>query len=203
MQFLRNNQAGDRSGGIVAALLASLAAAYPILVYLGRDRVPLSVFVSAACLLLLVRAVLAPRGVIALFRLPLLLAALAIGALGLIDADVAAKAYPAVLSGLIGFAFAHSLYRPPSLVERFARIKKPTLASSDAHYCRAVSLVWAVWLFANALIAAVLAIWGSLSLWALWTGLVSYLVMGILFAGEIALRPWMMRRFSTAPTSSS
>lgn len=197
MLFSRNSRSSARSGGIGAVLFASFAIAYPVLVYIGRDLVPIFVFVSGACLLLLLRAFFAPGGSIALFRLPLLIAALAIGALGLIDATTAARAYPAVLSGLVAAVFANSLRHPPSLVERFARIKDPQLTQSGQAYCRQVTGVWTVWLLANALIAAALAVWASLGLWTLWTGLISYLVMGTLFVGEIILRPWLLRRFAS------
>lgn len=190
-----------RSGGIGAVLFAFFAIAYPILVYLGRDRVPLFVFVSGACCLLLLRAFLVPGGSVALFRLPLLIAALTIGALGLIDAATAAKAYPAVLSGLVAALFANSLRQPPSLVERFARIKDPQLTRAGQSYCRKVTGVWTIWLLANALIAAVLAVWASIGLWTLWTGLISYLVMGTLFLGEIILRPALLRYFAPEPNS--
>jgi uncharacterized membrane protein len=199
MLFSRNSQGSTRSGGIGALLFASSAIAYPVLVYVGRDWIPLFVFVSGACLLLLLRAFLVPGGSAALFRLPLLIAAVAIGALGLIDAAAAAKAYPTVLSGLVAAVFANSLRHPPSLVERFARIQDPLLAPAGQSYCRKVTLVWAIWLSANALIAAGLAVWASIGLWTLWTGLMSYLIMGTLFLGEIVLRPRLIRRFASEP----
>src|SRR5689334_1351564 len=120
MQFSRSKQDGNHWGSVGAVLFASLAIAYPILVYLYRDRVPTLVFVSAACALLLARAFLFPGSAVALFRLPLLLGAVAIGLLSLLDAGIAAKAYPAVLSALVAIVFANSLRHPVSLVERFA-----------------------------------------------------------------------------------
>ena len=198
MLFSRNSQARARSGGIGAVLFASAAVAYPVLVYLGRDQIPLFVFVSGACLLLVLRAVFVPGGGIALLRLPLLIAAFAIGILGMIDPATAAKAYPAILSGLVVTVFANSLRHPPSLIERFARIKDPQLASVGQNYCRWLTGVWAIWLLANTLIAGGLAVWASIGLWTLWTGFISYLVMGTLFVGEIVLRPWLLQRFASA-----
>ena len=49
-------------------------------------------------------------------------------------------------------------------------------------------MVWTAWLSLNALVALVLAVFGSDAAWALWTGVIAYLIMGVLFAGEFALR---------------
>lgn len=193
MLFSRNSEAKGRTAGVGAVLFAVLAIVYPFLVYLGRDQVPFLVFVFAACVLLLLRAVLFPSDATAMLRLPLVITAVAIGALGLVDTAIATKAYPAVLSGLVAAVFANSLHRPPSLIERFARLKKPQLPPEGRLYCRKVTWVWTLWLSANALIAAALAVWGSIGLWALWTGVISYIVMGALFAGEIVLRQWILR----------
>jgi uncharacterized membrane protein len=42
---------------------------------------------------------------------------------------------------------------------------------------------------ANGLMAAALTLWAPLTWWALYTGLISYGLMGLLFAGE-----WLVRR---------
>jgi uncharacterized membrane protein len=196
MPFYRNKGAKNPLGGISAALFAVLAIAYPILVYVGREQVPFLVFVSIACLLLLSRAFFSPSDTMRVFRFPLLLAAIAIGALALIDAAIAAKAYPAVLSGIVAAVFANSLRHPPSLIERIARIRNPDLTVAARSYCRGVTWVWTLWLSANAVIATALGLWGTLGLWALWTGVISYLVLAALFVGEMMLRPAISRRMA-------
>jgi uncharacterized membrane protein len=55
-------------------------------------------------------------------------------------------------------------------------------------YLRGVTQIWFGFLLANAAIASALGLWGSLQQWTLWTGLVSYLLMGALFLGELAWR---------------
>jgi uncharacterized membrane protein len=86
--------------------------------------------------------------------------------------------------------FGMTLWRPPSLIERFARMRRSALPPEAPLYCRKVTVVWVVWLVANAAIAACLAIFGSLEAWTLWTGVLSYICMGMLIAGEIAFR-WL------------
>ena len=50
-------------------------------------------------------------------------------------------------------------------------------------------MIWTVWLAVNAAIAALLAVLTSEAAWALWTGLLAYLIMGALFVGEMLIRP--------------
>jgi uncharacterized membrane protein len=101
---------------------------------------------------------------------------------------MAAKAYPVVISLAVAAVFALSLVFPPSVVERIARLREPDLPPDGVAYTRKVTWVWVVWLALNAAIAAALAAWAPLKVWALWTGLLSYLVTGLLFAGEMLVR---------------
>jgi uncharacterized membrane protein len=48
--------------------------------------------------------------------------------------------------------------------------------------------VWCAFFVVNGSAAAALAAWAPLSWWAAYTGLVAYLLMGILFVGELVLR---------------
>lgn len=59
-------------------------------------------------------------------------------------------------------------------------------------------MVWTVWLVSNAAVAGALALWGSDEAWALWTGLIAYIVMGLLFGGEVLVRRSMRRRHAGA-----
>ena len=85
--------------------------------------------------------------------------------------------------------FAATLWRPPSLIERFALASGEPWSAGLRFYCRNVTLIWAAWIVVSAAIAAHLALSNNDAAWALWTGLLSYLVSGALFAGE-----WMVRR---------
>jgi uncharacterized membrane protein len=81
-----------------------------------------------------------------------------------------------------------SLVYPPSLIERLARRREAELPAQAQAYCRAVTIVWTAWLCVNTLVALILAVFGSDAAWALWTGVISYLIMGVLFAGEFIVR---------------
>ncbi|MFH4410585.1 Clp protease, partial [Acinetobacter baumannii] len=63
------------------------------------------------------------------------------------------KLYPVGMSlGALGI-FAFTLLKPPSMIERFARLVEPDLPPSGVHWTRQVTKVWCVFFLCNALIA--------------------------------------------------
>jgi uncharacterized membrane protein len=165
-----------------------LSVAYPFAFYLLSESVQPLLFAAAACALLALRAFWGNAGWMRALRWPLLAAAGLIAALALVDEAVAAKAYPVALSLVLALAFGLSLRQPKSLVERFAEISGDAQGPAARLYCRRVTLLWTVWLAINALICAVLALAGSLEAWTLWTGLLSYLAIGLIFSAEYLVR---------------
>ncbi|MDR1275171.1 MAG: hypothetical protein LBL72_02105 [Candidatus Accumulibacter sp.] len=100
------------------------------------------------------------------------------------------RLYPVVvnLGSLALFAF--SLFFPPSIVERFARLSEPDLPEAGVVYTRRVTCLWCVFFVFNGLVAAYTALYASREFWALYNGFIAYLLMGALFAGE-----WCCRRY--------
>ena len=178
----------------LSGFVIALSIAYPLVVFALDAKVPAIAFALAACGLLLLRAMQSPLPVDKPIRFSMIVAIVLIVGLTQVDSQVAAKAYPVVISGGLAFLFGASLRRPPSLVERMAELGGETLSPAIRLYCRRVTMVWALWLAINTFIAAALAIFGSLEAWALWTGLLSYLVMGLIFAVEFTLRRFVRRR---------
>lgn len=176
------------------AVLIALGLAYPFLVYCGYGTIPPAVFVLAALALIAIRHALAPGGPLALSHPTVLIAAAALILLSLADQGLAALAYPSLISLAFAAAFALSLRHPPSLIERFARLQNPGLPDAAKAYCAQVTLLWAVWLLANGLIAAALAFSRNMEFWLLWTSLINYLISGALFGGE-----WLLRRVRRLP----
>jgi uncharacterized membrane protein len=99
------------------------------------------------------------------------------------------RLYPATLSAAFLLVFALSLYNPPTVVERIARLTNPDLPPSGVRYTRQVTQVLCAFFVVNGLIAAWTAVWSSREIWAVYNGFISYVLMGVLFAGE-----WMLRR---------
>jgi uncharacterized membrane protein len=104
------------------------------------------------------------------------------------------RAYPVVVSLAAAAAFGITLLRPPTLIERFALASGEKKTEALRIYCRRVTALWTVWLFCNAGIAAWLALSDHDAAWALWTGLLSYIVSGTIFIGE-----WLWRRVASHP----
>jgi uncharacterized membrane protein len=102
---------------------------------------------------------------------------------------------PMAVSLFLLATFGWSLRAGPPLVERFARLVDPDLPDFCVPYCRKVTIFWCVFLAANALCAGLLAWLGSFETWALYTGLVAYLLLGAAFAGEWVLRKLWFRYY--------
>jgi uncharacterized membrane protein len=165
---------------------------YPLAVYFARDAISARSFVLVALALLGVRVFTLRSTSARLWRWPILLMAGVLIGSAALDPVIAEKAYPATMSLAAALVFAWSLNDPPSLIERFARLRRRDLPAEASAYCRKVTMVWALWLLVNAAISAGLALWGSLASWAVWTGLFSYLGMGLLFVCEMIVRRFIL-----------
>jgi uncharacterized membrane protein len=178
-----------------ATTIAALSLLYPAIVYGSRAFLPPHAFVALALLLVGLRVATLQSEVARTWRTPLIGTGLVVGGTAAVcDGGLAAKIYPVALSLAAALTFGISLLQPPSLIERFARSREPELSPAGQAYCRAVTIVWTVWLTANGAVAALLAVAGSEGAWALWTGLLAYLVMGGLIGGEIVVRRLMRPR---------
>ena len=87
--------------------------------------------------------------------------------------------------GLFGSSLLHGM----PIAERLARLQEPDLPARAVQYTRRVTQVWCLFFLLNGLIAAGLTLWAPLSWWTLYNGLIAYIAMGLLFAGE-----WLTRQ---------
>ena len=172
--------------GATALAIATLL--YPGIVYVTRTVVPPLTFVAVALALVGLRLATLRSPIDQVWRAPFVIVATVIVLLAALDTPLAVKAYPVAVSLAAASVFGATLLHPPSLIERFARLREVELPPAALSYCRKVTIVWTVWLSANTIIAAILALPGNDAAWALWTGLVAYLIMGALFACEIVVR---------------
>jgi len=186
--------------GVLGALNAALVVVYPLAVYFGLVRFSargLGLLLVALMLPGLVRRVLQRRERLESFgALPLLLVALvATGAV--LDDPRLMLAYPTVVNLVLLSQFAWTLRGGMPMVERFARMEVDDLSPAEIVYCRRVTVVWIVFLAVNGLLSAGLAIWGTRGAWALYTGLISYVLIGVLFSIELTVRKYRFRRIGT------
>ncbi len=110
------------------------------------------------------------------------------------NADLAMRLYPMLMNLAMLIAFALSLARPPSMIERFARILEPDLPEAGVRYTRTVTWIWCGFFVINGMIALWTALEASLAVWALYNGLISYTMMGLLLGGEFLVRGPIRRR---------
>ena len=108
------------------------------------------------------------------------------------NSEMLLRLYPASISASMLILFGATLIRPPSMVERFARLEHPELSPARVRYTRHVTEIWCVFFVANGTIAAYTAAFASREVWALYNGLIAYLLMGTLFVGERLFRRRVM-----------
>lgn len=167
-------------------VLALLSLSYPPLVYFGLAAFPARWLALLLLLLAVLRALTARN---ALWWLgAALTGALALAAFAS-DAPLPLKLYPVMVNAALLTLFAGSLRYPPSLVERMARLREPDLPAHAVRYTRTVTKVWCGFFIVNGAMALLTALYADEALWALYNGLISYLFMGLLFAGE-----WLVRQ---------
>lgn len=120
----------------------------------------------------------------------LVLVAAALALVALYDAQLSVRLYPAFMSAAMLLTFGYTLWRGPSMIERFARMMEPQLPESGVRYTRAVTWVWVVFFVINGIIGAYTALYADWPVWTLYNGLIAYLAMGTLFVGEMLVRPF-------------
>ncbi len=96
--------------------------------------------------------------------------------------------YPLAVNLVMLCVFAGSLWTTQPLVERLARLRDPDLPAAAVRYTRRVTQVWCVFFIINGTLALLTAVHGDMQLWTAWNGLIAYLLMGTLMAGE-----WLVR----------
>ena len=182
----------------LGVLQAILFVAYPLAVWFGLSRF------SARGVGLLLLALLVPgllhnlwhrrRQLREMLSLPLAVGLL-IGLAVVFDDERFMLAYPTLVNGVLLLQFAWTLRGPTSMVERFARLQVDTLSDAEIVYCRRVTVAWSGFFVVNGAACAAVALLGSRAAWALYTGLLSYLILGVLFAVELTLRKYLFRRY--------
>jgi uncharacterized membrane protein len=165
---------------------------YPLAIWLGYGQVEPRLLAGLLVLAALLRLPTLKVSGVSRWWLggALLLAVLAIWN----NAMLPLKLYPVLVSAAMLAAFGYTLITPPSMVERLARLRDPVLPPQAIAYTRRVTQVWCGFFAINGLIAFVTALWASPAVWSMYTGIVSYLLMGLLFGGEYLIRLRFKRR---------
>jgi uncharacterized membrane protein len=105
---------------------------------------------------------------------------------------------PSATQATFGAAFLRSLSTTP-LIEHFARMMKPALSVAEQAHCRSWTRIWGIYLLVLAAIGLVLAGWATLAVWTVYVGVVSYVLVGVLFAMEYFVRKIQFRDYGRNP----
>lgn len=172
---------------LTSILLPLAGVLYPFVVYYGMDRVAPPIFALVLGAIWLIRApslLRQPGG-----RWMVGMALVYCAVLALTGEATLLRWYPTLISVFLLATFGLSLKFGPPLVERIARVREPDLPDVAIPYTRKVTWAWVGFFVFNGVVSAALTLWGSLSWWTLYNGLIVYFLMGALFVGE-----WLLRR---------
>ena len=184
-----------RAPDLATIALAVVTLAYPFIALFAVKAIGPIPVVAALCLLLVLRVAFGwGKGVPLGMALAPLVVALLMGLMMVWDAHRAVRFYPVFMNGAMLAAFAASLFKGPSMIERLARIAEPDLPEAGVRYTRKVTIAWCVFLLLNGLAALWTALYASLEVWTAYNGFVAYLLMGALFGGEFLVRRWVRRK---------
>lgn len=106
-----------------------------------------------------------------------------------LDSQGLIQVVPVAINAVFLAVFAWTLRtgsRP--IVERFARLQTAELTDDQVRWCRAWTRLWCAFFVFNGSLAALTAVATPVSWWALYNGLLAYLLIGSMFATEYVLR---------------
>lgn len=188
------------AGRLLTIAVTLLLVLYPLLVYVGIQQLGPRVLAAILLAAALARLVVAKIGGKALGNSAwLLLAAAAATGLTLATGSVLGlKFYPVLVSGVMLVLFGISLWRPPTMIERFARLQQADLPAHAIPYTRKVTWVWCGFFVLNGTVATA-TVFASDYWWALYNGLVSYLLIGLLLGVEYLVRLRVQKRHDNNP----
>jgi len=172
----------------IAAAIVGLS--YPFLVYFGMSVFSPQFLIAVILVLLALRIVFMRATMPARHRLiwPGIVAIAIMGAASFSQASLSVKLYPVAISAFLGAAFLFSVFRPPTIIEKIARITEPELDEKGVLYTRNVTLIWVLFFVFNTTVSAWTVLYGTLEQWTIYNGFISYCLTGLLFAGEFLVR---------------
>jgi uncharacterized membrane protein len=172
---------------IINSLIGLLTMLYPFAVYFGiRYLEPWKI---ASILVALLSIRLIASYAIKHWSSPLLIVGMVYFSFAIWNNEILTlRFYPAIANAAMLLLFSWTLFSPPSLIERLARIQHPDLPPEGVTYTRRVTQIWCGFFIINGSLALMTALWSSIEIWSLYNGLIAYLLMGILFVGEYIVR---------------
>jgi uncharacterized membrane protein len=195
-------RARSRVAGLLRrGLLIALYPVYPALIlgglYFGSPRMIALILLVVFWLQRMLQARSLPAWIASLTALDwAVVAMLTCGSVltAVTDSELALRCYPALVNMGLLLSFSATLVRPPSMIERFARMHLTEITPRVVAHTRRVTQLWCAMFVLNGVLALYTALACSREVWAAFNGLVSYLLVGTLIVGE-----WLYRRVFIHP----
>ncbi|ELR8777215.1 hypothetical protein QMJ61_004395 [Escherichia coli] len=188
---------GIRSLPMIKLLTGLLLLTWPFLIWLGLVHNSLHWLLPLMALLLLLRLRQTRRQA---GPLQVITKIVAVVGIALCVASFMLKThqlllfYPVVVNAVMLAVFGGSLWSAMPIVERLARLQEPDLPEKGVRYTRYVTEIWCGFFIINGGIALFTALYADMSLWTAWNGIIAYLLIGFLTAGEWLIRRQMIKR---------
>ena len=170
--------------------------AYPLVLHycVLTGQVTVAAYYLAMLLVLPILTTLLERRAVRPFSIATLL--LAIGLLTVLQTHelIIFKILPVIIHLALFFMFAFSLKRNNTpVITKIAAAIRPSLSDDEITYTRSVTIMWAVFFLAMALISGYLAAFSSVAVWSLFVNVVSYGLIALVFLAEFQLRRRVLR----------
>ena len=172
---------GIRSLPMIKLLTGLLLLAWPFVIWFGLAHNGLHWLLPLIALLLLLRLRQTRRRAGPLQAVTQIVAVVGIAlcvASFLLKTHQLLLFYPVVVNAIMLAVFGGSLWSTMPIVEE-----------KGVRYTRRVTQIWCGFFIINGGIALFTALYGDMSLWTAWNGMIAYFLMGTLMAGE-----WLVRR---------
>ncbi|MBR6193167.1 MAG: hypothetical protein IKQ66_03280 [Treponema sp.] len=121
------------------------------------------------------------------------------------------KLYSVAISLILMFVFGSTLIFKPNMIFRFATLSDKSIIGSSSEkdvyrYCRNVTIIWCAFFLTNGTISTITAFSEEIfkidsdtanTIWSVYNGGLSYLLLGLLFFVEIRVRKYVYKRLVT------
>ena len=173
---------------------------YPYLVYLGLEKGIVWFAPAIISGFYLYQGITAHNANIKLRKIIIALV-LIIGAIFFQSAT--AKLFPIVIQLMLMHFFGRTLVNGPPLIERFVRLEFPDFIPGIADYCRQLTWLWTGFFAFNAVMCTVLAFWAPSSWWAIYNGILIFIMTSLIMVGEYIWRHFKFPEMEIPSVKSS